>query len=138
MKKLITMLLITAATLGTATSYAAHQPSLTAPCSAQKTVNLDFTLINKTGYTIEHIYVAPSSQRNWGDNIMTGDVLRNGESGEISFDSQETAKLWDLYVTWLGYDSDEDRYWIGFNLSEIEEITLYYNAETGKTWAKTR
>ncbi len=34
MKKLITMLLITAATLGTVTSYAAHQPSLTAPCSA--------------------------------------------------------------------------------------------------------
>jgi hypothetical protein len=100
--------------------------------------NLDFDLVNKTGYTIKDIYVAPTTERNWGDNIMGRQLLHDGETVEISFEAGETAHLWDIYVTWDGYESSEDVYWIGLDLSEISEISLFYNEKTGKTWAKTK
>ena len=103
-----------------------------------KCTNLDFVLINKTGYDISDIYVAPTTEREWGEDIMGQDILENGESVEISFDSGETAHKWDMYVTWDGYEADHDVFWIGLDLSKISEIELYYDANTGKTWAKTK
>jgi hypothetical protein len=46
--------------------------------------------VNKTGYTISHIYVAPTKQYEWGDDIMEKDMLLNGETVEISFDTDQT------------------------------------------------
>jgi hypothetical protein len=108
------------------------------PCSINESINLDFVLVNKTGYTIENVYVAPSKDRDWGEDIMGKEYLEDGESVEISFDANEKVKKWDMYVTWEGYEADEDRYWLDFDLSEISKITLFYNAKTGKTWAETK
>lgn len=99
--------------------------------------NLDFLLVNKTGYDISEIYVSPTKIKDWGEDIMGRDILASGESVEISFDTEETARKWDIYVTWVGYDSDEDVYWTGFDLSKISKITLFYNDKTGETWAET-
>jgi len=101
-------------------------------------INLDFTLVNRTGYTISSIYVAPTTQREWGENIMGKDLLNDDEQVDISFDGNETVKKWDIYVTWDGYESDEDVFWIGFDLSKISEIELFYEASTGKTWAVSK
>ncbi len=100
--------------------------------------NLDFNLVNMTGYTIRDVYIAPTTQREWGEDIMGREFLEAGETVEITFDGGETETLWDIYITWEGYDPSEDRYWIGLDLSEISEVALYYDAETGKTWAKTK
>jgi hypothetical protein len=97
---------------------------------------LDFTLVNKTGYTISHIYVAPTQQYEWGDDIMEKDMLLNEEEVDISFSTEETAKNWDIYVKWDGYDTEEDVYWVNFDLSKISKITLFYDAKTNKTWAE--
>jgi hypothetical protein len=32
---------------------------------------LDFKLVNKTGYGIKAIHIAPSASKQWGDNIIT-------------------------------------------------------------------
>ena len=101
-------------------------------------INLDFVLLNKTGYDISSIYVAPTTQKSWGEDIMGKELLKNGESVEIVFDANETIKKWDMYVTWDGYEADEDVHWIGFDLSVINEITLFYDASTGKTWAESK
>ena len=115
-------------------SYASTQPY---PVGIEcPTYDLDFTLVNKTGYTIAHIYVAPTTQREWGDDIMGKDMLADGEEVDILFSTEEVAKKWDIYVTWDGYESDEDVFWIGFDLSKISKITLYYDASTNKTWAE--
>lgn len=98
--------------------------------------NLDFELINKTGYTIKDIYIAPTTEREWGDDIMGRDLLKHNESVDIVFDAGEVVTKWDIYVTWDGYESDEDVFWIGFDLSTISQITLFYNEKTGKTWAE--
>lgn len=97
--------------------------------------NLDFELVNKTGYDINEIFVSPTKMKDWGEDIMGRDVLLDGESVDIAFDTEESERKWDIYVTWVGYD--EDVYWTGFDLSKISKITLYYNNKTGKTWAET-
>lgn len=102
-----------------------------------KYYNLDFTLVNKTGYDISEIYVSPTKMKDWGEDIMGRDVLLNGESVDITFSTEETARKWDIYVTWVGYGEDEDVYWTGFDLSKISTITLFYDQKTGKTWAET-
>ncbi|MFZ1562606.1 MAG: hypothetical protein WAT37_21880 [Saprospiraceae bacterium] len=114
----------------------AETPVSNMECLLSEAPNLDFVLVNKTGYDIENIYVAPTKQQTWGDDIMGRDLLEDGESVEVSFDPGEKTKKWDIYVTWLGYESDEDRYWTGLDLSEISEITLFYDDKSGKTWAE--
>ena len=100
--------------------------------------NLDFTLINETGYNISSIFVSPTTENEWGEDIMGRDLLNDGESVDISFHPGENDKKWDIYVTWEGYEADEDVHWIGFDLSTISEITLFKKKKTGKTWAVTK
>ena len=99
--------------------------------------DLDFELVNETGYDISEVFISPTKQSSWGDDVMGRDILADGESVDIVFSTKATAKKWDIYVTWVGYDTDEDVYWIGFDLSKISRITLYYNEKTGETWAET-
>jgi hypothetical protein len=106
--------------------------------SQEEISKLDFDLVNKTGYTISEIFVSPTSEKDWGEDIMGKDMLTNGETVSITFDREETAKKWDLYVTWDGYSAEEDVYWTGFELAKIEEISLFYDHKTGKTWAETK
>lgn len=114
----------------------AENPALNKECIISEAPNLDFVLINKTGYDIENVYVAPTKQKTWGDDIMGRDVLEDGGSVEITFDPGENTTNWDIYVTWVGYEADEDRFWTGLDLSVISEITLYYDAKSGKTRAE--
>ena len=84
---------------------------------------LDFTLINKTGLTIDEVYVSPSDDSEWGDDVMGRDVLSNNESVDISFSRTETACSWDLKVV----DEDKDDIvWEKLNLCKASEITLKY------------
>jgi hypothetical protein len=115
----------------------APAPTVTVKNQAQAVdsdVNLDFTLVNATGYDIEAIQVSPASAKNWGDNILE-EVVADGDSVDISFHPEATAKKWDLQITWS--DGGEQVYWYNLDLSAISKITLKYNEETGKTTAIT-
>ena len=136
--KVLVFLAIVLVSVGSTAFSTKEYPAIGKECRIVSGENLDFLLINKTGYDIEDIYVAPTTERNWGDDIMGKDLLENEASVEITFDGGETAKKWDIYVTWKGYEADEDVFWIGLDLSEISEITLFYDAESGKTWAQTK
>lgn len=43
---------------------------------------LDFTLVNQTGYQISGIYLSPSNEDDWGENILT-EILGDGEAVDI-------------------------------------------------------
>lgn len=45
----------------------------------------DFTLVNKTGFTISALHVAPSKDRTWGPDILGKDEMPSGQSLEITF-----------------------------------------------------
>jgi hypothetical protein len=98
--------------------------------------SLDFTLVNKTGYGIQGIYVAPSSSKDWGESIID-DVLAEGESVDIEFQPKAASiKKWDILVKWEDED-DPDVYWTGYDLATINKITLKYDRKANKTSAAT-
>jgi hypothetical protein len=92
---------------------------------------LDFTLVNKTGYGIKAIHVAPSSSKDWGENIID-EVLAHGGAVDVEFHPKaDSVKKWDVLVSWEdeGYP---DVYWTGYELATINKITLRYNRKTDR------
>lgn len=88
----------------------------------------DFTLVNKTGFDIEEVYVSPADDEEWGDDVLGVDILENGKKVEVEFDGVYEAVLlafgvdkYDLKV--IDEDGDEYEYY-DLKLEEIMEITL--------------
>ena len=99
---------------------------------------LDFTLVNKTGYSLSGLYLSPSSENDWGDNILE-EVLDTDASVDVIFSPHATTAKWDLRADWLMEEDAEEQefvYWKGLSLDEISQLTLFYNEETGETSAK--
>lgn len=97
--------------------------------------DLDFTLVNGTGYDIKGIYISPTSKKDWdkSDEILKGRMFKNGDKLDIKFHPKATAEKWDIMVEWTdGSDNDE---WDGLKLTEINKITLKYDKKSDKTSA---
>jgi hypothetical protein len=93
----------------------------------------DFTLINDTGLTIDQLYCSPTATKDWEEDVLGVDVLKDGEKVEIKFSRDEKAAEWDLMIV----DGEGDKiYWTEINLLEAETITLYY--KDGKPTAEIK
>ena len=97
-----------------------------------RTGKQDFILHNETGVEINSLYVSPHSADDWEEDILGKDTLATGESLKITFDDRDKHSHWDLKVTDKDGNSLE---WYDLNLSEIEEVTLHWDAKAGKGWA---
>ena len=97
----------------------------------------DFTLTNRTGYDIESVYVAPSKQKNWGNDHLGKSILTDGKSRFISFNKSGNTCVYDMSISWVGYSANDDVIWERLNLCEINRITLLYNAKTNQTLITT-
>lgn len=93
----------------------------------------DFTLINKTGYPINEVYVSPSQSDDWQEDVLGQDVLNSGQYVNINFSRKTSACKWDLQVV---YSDGETSAWENFDLCKTSNITIYYNRKNGKTWAE--
>jgi hypothetical protein len=93
----------------------------------------DFTLTNRTGYDIESVYIAPSKQKDWGNDHLGDNILANGKSRFIAFNKSGKNCIYDMSISWVGYSSNDDVIWERLNLCEINKITLRYNSKTNKT-----
>jgi hypothetical protein len=57
----------------------------------------DFTLNNNSDYTLAHAYVSPTTNDNWGADILGRDVLSPGESWNVTFDRGDANTcMWDF------------------------------------------
>jgi hypothetical protein len=92
----------------------------------------DFTLINRTGYQIDEVYVAKPSSSSWGRDIMGDGVLENGAKKMIHFVPTTTACDWQIAVKFSDGSNVE---WDAFDLCTIHTITLKYNKGSGETSA---
>jgi hypothetical protein len=92
----------------------------------------DFTIVNKTGYSLKHIYVSESNNNSWDEDILGRDVLNDGESFDVAFGKAEKTCNWDMKVA---YDDGETAVWQGLNLCQISKLTLRWNKSTGVTSA---
>ncbi len=95
----------------------------------------DFKLRNKTGYTIERVYVSAAKTDDWEEDVMGDDVLPDGDSVDITFASSENACKFDMKVV---YDDKEEAVWSALDLCTISEVEITYNRKTGDTFAKTK
>ena len=85
---------------------------------------LDFRLVNGTRSTIMELYVSPTRDGKWGEDVLGRDILRPGERLDLQFSRSEPTCNWDLKII------DQDKgavQWERFNLCEASEITLKYD-----------
>ncbi|WP_448205761.1 hypothetical protein [Azospirillum sp. sgz302134] len=94
----------------------------------------DFTILNKTGYALKHIYVSESHSNSWDEDVLGRDILNDGESFELAFAKGEKTCNWDMKVA---YDDGETAVWENLNLCQISKLTLRWNKSTGVTTAVT-
>jgi len=91
--------------------------------AAPQNRKLDFTLYNKSGYVIVELYVSPSNDEEWGEDILGQDVIGDDESADITFTRGEASCNWDLKIV----DDEEDEVtWTSLNLCQANEVTLRY------------
>jgi len=57
----------------------------------------DFTLVNQTGYTIHVVNISPASENNWQEDVLGSQLLANGESLDVAFDTGNIQN-WDIRV----------------------------------------
>jgi len=96
--------------------------------------DLDFTLVNRTGYAVKGIYLASSSSTDWGDNLISK-PMESGDQLAISFAANAKGAEWDIRIVWV--NSCNDVIWKKCKLTEISKFTLRYNPETAETSAMT-
>lgn len=95
----------------------------------------DFTLVNKTGYQIDEVYVSTPNAKSWGKDIMGDGVLANNAKKVVKFKSSTTACNWQLAVK---FEDGSDVEWDDpIDLCTVEKVTLKYNKGTGVTTAVT-
>jgi hypothetical protein len=101
-----------------------------APASAS---DEELKINNRTGYTINEIYLAPASSDNWEEDVMGKQTLETGTFVNIDMSESADTCKWDLKAV---YDDKTSAIWHGINLCKISSISLYYNAKTDVTTAR--
>lgn len=86
----------------------------------------DFKLINKTGYQIDSVYVAPTSSNDWGPDIMGRDAVPDGGSVNVVFPHGGSACKFDIHVK---YNDGEKVEWGNIDLCQYQTISLYYDGK---------
>ncbi len=104
--------------------------TLMAPLPALAQGKQDFTIVNRTGYQIDEVYVGPVSQRHWGEDVMGKDAIADGDSADITFNGGSKACKWDIKVVYNDGDESEFR---EVNLCNVSTVTLFWNRKAGTT-----
>lgn len=96
---------------------------------------LDFTLVNKTGYDIKSVMIGATGTGDWAasDEVLKGRAFKNGDALEIKFNPKAKAANWDVKVEWADGSGGEE--WIKLDLTEIEKATLVYDKDKDETSA---
>lgn len=92
----------------------------------------DFTLVNKTGYPIRSVHIAPAKSKTWGNDRLGEGILPANKSRLIKFSDKAQCKQ-SLNVTFDDDGSEVE--WDEFDLCELTKITLKYNRKTGNVSA---
>ncbi len=82
----------------------------------------DFTLRNRSDVDIAYVYVSPSAQDDWGDDILGTDILYAGDSIDVTFDASDRFTcVYDVKVVGTG---GEVGYLYKVNLCNVSTVTF--------------
>ena len=101
--------------------------------AAAHALDLDFELVNGTGWDIKEIYISPATVNNWQENILS-EPMADGTGGKVTFSPDADAEQWDMKIVWV--DEGDDVVWKNLDLSKISKLTLRYNSDTDETSAE--
>jgi hypothetical protein len=86
----------------------------------------DFVLVNKTGLTVDKLFLSPADASHWGEDVLGRDTLDDGEKVTIHFSRKETDCKWDMKIV----DEEKDEIvWEDLDLCKAEEITIKYEGK---------
>ena len=94
----------------------------------------DFTLVNRTGYSLREVYISPTKRAAWGNDRLGDGVLETGKSRLFRFADKSSCKQ-DLKVVFE--DDNSEIIWEELNLCEIDKVTIKYNRATKEVSADT-
>jgi hypothetical protein len=81
---------------------------------------------NLTGVSITALYLSPSDATTWQENVLGGDVLRDGDTVAVRLDSRHTPQLWDLRADAGNVRAE----WRRLDRRRISAITLSVRQQT--------
>jgi hypothetical protein len=95
---------------------------LSTKISAQQSKQ-DFKLVNKIGFEINNLYIAPHDSDDWGEDVLGKDAMPNGDELEIQFHPKENICIWDIRI-----EDKDGKYieWESIDLCKWSKITLQY------------
>lgn len=87
---------------------------------------LDFTLVNKTGHSIDALYLSASADKDWNENLLpNGTTLADGAKAAVKFAAKPADAAWDIRAV------DDDGAVFTFekiNLVDAKTVTLEVKA----------
>ena len=92
-----------------------------APSAAVGTARQNFSVVNGTGHTVMTLNVSPTSEDEWGPDILGTQVLQNGQTAQVTFDRAETQCNYDIRAT---YDDDDTTDMRNVNLCQVGTVNL--------------
>jgi len=101
---------------------------------ASYAADADFTLVNRTGYALNEVYISPTHKDHWGKDRLGSNQLLNGQARTFKFGDTKNC-VQDIKVVFT--DDGSEIEWEGLNLCELEKITLTYNRKTREVSADT-
>jgi hypothetical protein len=107
--------------------------SVLADVAVAQQARQDFTLVNRTGYDLSHVYVAPTKSDDWGEDIMGQDIVPDGATVNVTFSRAASTCRWDLKVDYA--DDDSSAYWTNIDLCSVSRITIRYDRRKDETSA---
>lgn len=84
----------------------------------------NFTLTNNTGKTIDELYVSPSNEEEWEEDVLGVETLEDEDEAEIDFSQDDRDECeYDLKIV---FDDDSSAVWEDVDLCEIEDVSVSY------------
>ena len=89
--------------------------------------DVDFTLVNKTGYNIREVYVSSANKNDWGNDRMGDGTLDNNKSRAFKFSDKAHCHQ-DIKVVFD--EGDVEVTWDNIDLCSLNKISLKYDKKT--------
>lgn len=87
--------------------------------------SLDLVVENQTGMDLEALYLAPYPAESWGENRLTGEVLKDGQARRLILEDIHGG-YWDLMIPQI---EPEPVIWRKLNVRVLLRIVFIYDGD---------
>ena len=99
-----------------------------APTATVGTARQNFSVVNTTGHIVATLNVSPTSESEWGPDILGQDVLQPGQTASVVFDRAEQQCNYDIRATYDDGDTSDLR---NVNLCQVGTVSLVDDSGQG-------